>query len=69
MQKGKIGEKGDEVTSLTKIALVETSNNNFRCGLQTNYVELLSIFSGELWQRFKLLTTQLLQWLDYFSSF
>lgn len=36
MQKCKMGEKGDEVASLEKIALLETSNNNFRCGLQTN---------------------------------
>lgn len=31
-----MGEKGDEVASLEKIALLETSNNNFQCGLQTN---------------------------------
>lgn len=65
-----MGEKGDEIASLKKVTLLEISNNNnFQCGVQTNYVELLCIFSGELGQRFKLLTTQLVRWLDYFINF
>jgi len=43
-------------------------NNNFQYGFQANYVKLLCVFSGEFGQKFKSLTTRLLQWLDYFSS-
>lgn len=63
-----MGEKGDEVASLKKFTFWKLLIIIFNV-VYKQTVKLLCIFSGELGQRFKLLATQLLQWLDYFSSF